>query len=159
MTDNHIKILLAMHSEENHCVRGEDMVRFKMGFRRFDDLFQDLLSEDLVEYEVAENTYYLAYEGFEIVEAWQEAQRPVEPDPGPEYIIAFKTPGDFKRLALGIILAFAVFGGLGLWLNPNIGREKLQEHLDAGQMDELEEELKQIIDSVQNVKVNESLDR
>lgn len=158
MTENHIKILLALHGEENHCVKGDDMVRFKMGFRHFDGLFQDLISEDLVEYEAAENTYYLAYEGFEIVEAWQEAQRPVEPDPGPEYIIAFKTPKDFKRLAIGIILAVMVFGGLGLWLNPNIGLDELQDRLDAGQMEELEEELRQIIDSVQNVKVYEGLD-
>lgn len=161
ITDNHIKILLALHNEENHCVKTRYISRIGRNVPGFENLLSDLIDEDLVEFEHAEDTYYLAYEGFEMVEAWQEAQKPVPPDRDPEYIIAFTTRKDFRRLALYIVLGIAIFGGLHLYLNPDFGlkkRSNIQDHMDAEQLEELEDEVIRLIDSVQNAGQNETID-
>ncbi len=161
LSDNHIKVLQALHREENHCVKAEKILRIKRGVAGFDDILLFLLKEDLVEYEAAEDTYYLAYEGFEIVESWQEAESPVEPEKETEYIIAFRTAKEFKRLALRILLAIAIFGGLVLWLNPDYGLRNYinpREQLKSGEFDEVEKQLKNIIDSVQNIRNLENTD-
>jgi hypothetical protein len=162
LSDNHIKVLIALHNEENHCVKAEKILRIQRGVNDFDDILLDLLKEDLVEYEAAEDTYYLAYEGFEIVEAWQEAESPVEPDDEPQYIIAFRTPKEYKRLAIRIVLAIAIFGGLVLWLNPDFGLrtryENIRNELESGEFDEVERELKNLVDSIQNIPILEDSD-
>ena len=161
LSDNHIKVLLALHREENHCVKAEKIFRIKRGVAGFDDILIDLLKEDLVEYEAAEDTYYLAYEGFEIVESWQEAESPVEPEKETEYIIAFRTAKEFKRLALRIVLAIARFGGLVLILHPDYGLNKFgnfKKELESGEFEEVEKELENLIDSVQYIRNPENVD-
>ncbi|KAA3627422.1 MAG: hypothetical protein DWQ02_19825 [Bacteroidetes bacterium] len=161
ITDNHIKILLALHNEKNHCVKTKYISRIGRNVPGFENLLSDLIHEDLVEFEHAEDTYYLAYEGFEIVEAWQEAQKPVPPERDPEYIIAFTTRKDFKRMAFWVVVAIAIFGGLHLYLNQDFGFKKsdnIQDIMDAEQLQELENEMIRLIDSVQNAGENEYID-
>ena len=127
----------------------------------FENLLSDLINEDLIEFEHAEDTYYLAYEGFEIVEAWQEAEKPVPPERDPEYIIAFTTRKDFKRMAFWVVTAIAIFGGLHLYMNPDFGlkkRDSIQDQIDVGQLEELENEMIRLIDSVQNSGPHENID-
>ncbi len=149
LSNKQIEILQKIHDSDNHCLNSKDLEILKIDFPKLEDELQMFIEKDFIEYELRENKYYLAYEGFEIL----ENKDPLKKVLGKNSTESHKYEGPtkpakdsekFEKITLIGILIATIFGLAIIYFNKEIENSFNKESID--QID------KEIIDSLQNLK-------
>ncbi len=157
----HIAILQLIHDSSNHCIKKSDLVKHQTEFPNFTLRLEELLNGDFIEFELHENTYYLAYEGFEVIEKLKEektSNMDVQKSALDEYQAILNTFGGvkrFQRLTILAIVVFGLFGTLLLYMDSNLVESKKQipqESINKEALSKLGVQLEGLIDSIKNSK-------
>jgi len=163
LTENQIRILQFIHDSKNHCISGSDLVKLEKNFPELEDELQRFINDDIVEFELKENKYYLAYDGFEILENKNRLtiNRISDRDQYEEIVKSFGGIKQFQRMAIISILSFSVLFTILYYLNPNILNDYQKEPKDLIEESILEKmkiEAQEVFDSIQDSKKIEKKD-
>lgn len=158
------EVLIRIYDSDNHCIKGEDLAKLKIDYAEIDDILEGLINKDLVEYEANENTYYLAYEGFEIVEEMngikQEKKTIYKSDTEQykEVVASYGEAKQFQRMTLKGVLIIGVLISIFIYVYPEaverIGGSP-KNKIDESTLKQIEWQLQELVDSIQNAKREE----
>jgi len=156
-SNEQIKILQLIHDADNHGINSRDMASLKIDFPNLEEILQAFIENDIIEYEAKETKYYLAYEGFEILEN-KEKPKPIYQSNMDEYEQVVKSFGSTKQfhktLLLGAIF-ITIFAAVFVYFNPKIANAYEQEskyNIDEATIQEAKRQIKEFLDSVEQAK-------
>lgn len=130
-----------------------------MDFSNFDKTLEALVNSDLVEYVFNENAYYLAYNGFTVLEEFEKSNQSKEVIPQSkaeqyeEFVNSFGGEKRFKIAIISIIFILGISGSLLLYSNQNsivIENSNSKFKIDEETIEEIETEIKETQDAVFN---------
>lgn len=161
LSDKQIYLLQIIHDSNNHCVSDNDLTRLKIDFPAFENELQMFIEMDFVEYELKENKYYLAYEGFEILENKNKTKliRKTGVEQYEEIVKSFGGAKQFQRITLFVVLIVTIFISIFLYLNPeiedNFGTDSKFDNIDESILNDLKIQIQERIDSIKNLEKTE----
>jgi len=161
LTNEQIEILQIIHDAENHGINGNEIPRLKIEFPKLDDDLQQFIKNDLVEYEIKENKYYLAYEGFEKLESKVKLVRPkTDIEQYREIVESLGGAKKFQRAILLGALITVIIGTFILYLNPEIANQnnRQQFNIDESTLNQMKSQIQEKLDSIQDSKNMERID-
>lgn len=146
-----IELLQIIHDANDNCISGNDLARLKIDFPKLEDELQMFVKKDFVEYELSENKYYLAYEGFELLEKYNNPKNSEEEDPDKFYMRKQKTKPvehteKFEKITLIGILIATIIGFALVYFN-----DEIKDSFTDSSKDKIEEILQQTIPEIQEV--------
>jgi len=154
LTEYQLEILQLIHDADGHGIPSHQFARFAIEYPDFHDVVQSLLRAELLEYELKEDTYYLTYEGFEVLEA--EVVKPQQTVHTDYYSELNEVIGSFKELqrtALIAVFSIGVFVTLFFYFNPELLKKNQGPNIQREQevIEQMKLDVQRQIDSLQSV--------
>jgi hypothetical protein len=151
LSNEQIELLQIIHDANDNCISGNDLAKLKINFPKLEDELQMFINKDFVEYDLSENKYYLAYEGFEILEKYNHPKSTEEEDPDKFYMRKQKTKpvedtAKFEKITLVGILIATIIGFALVYFN-----DEIKKSFTDTSKDKIEEILQQTIPDIQEV--------
>lgn len=161
LTNEQINILQIIHDSENHGINENEISILKIDFPQIDYELQKFIEKDLVEYELRENKYYLAYEGFERLESRVKTVRQrTDTEQYREIVDSFGGAKRFQRIILLGVFIITIFAAILLYLNPEIANYNKQKdfNIDESTLNQIKIQLQEKLDSIQDSNNSERID-
>ena len=154
LTEHQLEILQLIHDADGHGIPGHQFARYAIEYPDFHDVVQSLLRVELLEYELKEDTYYLTYEGFEVLEA--EVVKPRQTVHTDYYSELNEVIGSFKELqrtALIAVFSIGILVTLFFYFNPELLKKNRVPNVQLEQevIEQMKLELQRQVDSLQSV--------
>lgn len=156
LSDNQIKILQFIYDSNNHYINGNDLSKLIIDFPKLKEELQIFIDADIVEFEKSENKYYLAYEGFELIENKNKATTARKSNIV-EYEEVVESLGGVKqvqRMAITGILSLSVIITILYFIAPNILNNhnvKPKDKIDKATLNKIKIQIEESVDSIQNI--------
>lgn len=153
LTEHQITLLRTIYNAKNHSVSEDDLPQLIINFPNLDEDFRYFIDIDLIEYEAPKRTYYLAYEGFELLENNIRLVRPkTDYEEYKEIVTSLGGAKKLQRNMLFVVVLFAICMTILLYFNPEItdSNSQYQFNIDESALEKIEIQIQQAIDSIQN---------
>lgn len=161
LTNEQIEILQIIHDAENHGLHRNEISKLKIEFPKLEKELQLFIENDFVEYELKEDKYYLAYEGFEKLEHKVKFVRTkTDVEQYREIIESVGGAKRFQRTILLGVLIITILGTIIFYLNPKVenGNKEQQFNLNESTLNEIKSQIQKKLDSIQDSKNMERID-
>jgi len=123
VTDLHKEILVKIHDSEKENINKSRFAEIKLDYPDLEKTIAELESLELVEFEINENSYYLTYEGYELVEKIKnppkvkKVRRKSNAEEYNDIVEVFGGVKNFHRFVIILISIVAIMFGILFYLD------------------------------------------